>query len=70
VTEAASVQPATGSLGDELWERYYCEICNFNSDKAGDVERHKQNVHVKQQQTDFANYVTRTLVRSLVRLFF
>ncbi len=51
---------------DDEWERYYCEICNFNSVKLADVDRHKENVHVK-QQTDFATYVTRTLVRSLVR---
>jgi len=68
-TDEPSAQPGASAIsggGDGLWERYFCEVCNFNSDKFVDVERHKQNVHAKQQQTDFATYVTRTLLRSLV----
>jgi hypothetical protein len=53
---------------EEKWERYFCEICSFYSDKLSDVDRHKDNVHAKQQQSDFATYVTRTLMKTLVNI--
>ena len=60
---------SSGQIKEEQWERYFCEMCNFNAGKEAEVERHKENVHAKQQQSDFATYVTRTLLRQLVMLF-
>ena len=62
-----STGSASANATDDTWERYYCELCNFHSGKQADVDRHKENVHAKQQQTDFATYVTRTLLRQLVK---
>lgn len=44
-------------------QKVFCDQCTFSSQNSSEVEKHKETFHPK--QTDFANYVTRTLLKSL-----